>query len=218
MASRVSNLLARPLARLACRTFSADAAAASACRARSAAPFAHGDRAAAPCSSNGTLWRRRAYSTASVESDGEDADDAQPGRGRKRYMAAKRAEPRSEVEEVVRGIVAKHVSFPDGKMGDDWMQFEFLDLSVKFKIVSESMDHYGRRIHSVDLTNMITVEDLVEHLAEDEPHDPLYGEDTVERMFREEGSRIPPNMYWVSKDRRERVVGSGSFATSGEAK
>jgi hypothetical protein len=74
------------------------------------------------------------------------------------------------------------------------------------------MDASGRRIHSVDLTNMLTVRDLVKHLEKEEPWDPLYGEDTVEKMFREQGDRLPPNMSWVSRDRRRQVVGTGSFA------
>lgn len=84
------------------------------------------------------------------------------------------------------------------------------------QIVKDCMDIFQRRIHSVDLTNMLTVRDLVRHLEKPEPRDPLYGEDTVEKMFRETPEKLPPNMSWVSKDRRELLAGTGSFSPSGQ--
>lgn len=73
------------------------------------------------------------------------------------------------------------------------------------------MEAFDRRIHSVDLTNMLTVADLTNYLSKEEPRDPLYGEDTVERMFREQAHLLPPNMSWVRKDRRELIAGTGTF-------
>ncbi|TPX67916.1 hypothetical protein SpCBS45565_g03418 [Spizellomyces sp. 'palustris'] len=108
--------------------------------------------------------------------------------------------PAELIDKTVQQVVEQHVELnsPEG-----WKSIELASPSFKFKIVRGSMAACGRRISNVDLTNCLTVQDLLDVLHGRHKQDvfnPYSKVDTVEQMFQERSADLPPNVYFIPRD------------------
>ncbi|KAJ3086241.1 hypothetical protein HK102_013378 [Quaeritorhiza haematococci] len=114
---------------------------------------------------------------------------------------------KADTEAMVRNVVETYVKC----RGDEWREVEFASPSLKFKIIRDTMVRTGRRISNVDLTNILTVQDLIECVdgkwaqAVENPFD---NTDSV-RVFFEElrvNNKLPPNLYFMDVPKKKRTT------------
>ncbi|KAJ3295883.1 hypothetical protein HK104_002223 [Borealophlyctis nickersoniae] len=138
-----------------------------------------------------------AGSSANGVSTMEDEDDEDNSHSTKQKRP-KRMDliPPEQIDDVVREIVAKYVTF----QGDDWRNVDFVSLSLKFKVVRDCMAACGRQLSNFHLTNSVDVESLIKILKEvghEKVVNPFRKDDPVEMMFLEQADEIPSNVYFV---------------------
>ncbi|KAJ3156139.1 hypothetical protein HDU86_004107 [Geranomyces michiganensis] len=96
-----------------------------------------------------------------------------------------------DIDAAVKGIVEQTVAT------EDWESVDLTSPSLKFKIVSASMEACGVTVSNVDLTNIASVRDLLKVLKrKHDLNNPFRFVDTVEQMFKTRGHELPPNMYF----------------------
>ncbi|KAJ3176241.1 hypothetical protein HDU87_005456 [Geranomyces variabilis] len=105
-----------------------------------------------------------------------------------------RLESAEEIDAAVKEIVERTVT-SSGQ--DGWESVDLTSPSLKFKIVSASMEACGTTVSNVDLTNIASVRDLLKVLKRKQDlSNPFHFVDTVEQMFKTKGHELPPNMYF----------------------
>ncbi|KAJ3012132.1 hypothetical protein HKX48_006436 [Thoreauomyces humboldtii] len=123
----------------------------------------------------------------------EDSEDSESANSTTRHPPE--PIPSNEIDSTVRTVVEGIVAC-DGEGA--WRTIQLADPSLKFKIVNGSMKACRTKITNVDLTNILTVEDLlaVLHRRDGGDNDPFRNVDTVAKMFRERAAELPANMYF----------------------
>ncbi|KAJ3167675.1 hypothetical protein HDU88_002122 [Geranomyces variabilis] len=105
-----------------------------------------------------------------------------------------RLESSEEIDAAVKEIVERTVTI-EGQEG--WENVDLTSPSLKFKIVSASMEACGTTVSNLDLTNIASVRDLLKVLKRKQDlSNPFHFVDTVEQMFKTKGHELPPNMYF----------------------
>ncbi|KAI9089442.1 hypothetical protein DFS34DRAFT_639489 [Phlyctochytrium arcticum] len=105
--------------------------------------------------------------------------------------------PAEQIDPTVQSIVEDVV---DCSSGDNiWSTVSLASPSLKFKIVSRSMTACGRPLSNVELTNILTVKDLLTILHKNKPvsGNPYSNVDTVQEMFETRSQDFPANVYFL---------------------
>ncbi|KAI9002332.1 hypothetical protein BC832DRAFT_593638 [Gaertneriomyces semiglobifer] len=107
----------------------------------------------------------------------------------------------------VQGVVERHVTC---SQPGQWKDVHFADPSLKFKIMKATVEATGRHFTSLDVTNVLTVGDLLKVLWSKtrtdnlNPRDPYANVDSVEEMFK--SGKMPRNVYFVKPGQNTDIV------------
>ncbi|KAI8825689.1 uncharacterized protein EV422DRAFT_563521 [Fimicolochytrium jonesii] len=103
----------------------------------------------------------------------------------------------AEIEAIVKKTVEAIVQSTDPEA---WRSVQLASPSLKFKIVSRSLAACHLRISNRELTNIMSVQDLLTTIERRERGgvpDPFTSVDAIEQMFARKADSLPPNLYFM---------------------
>ncbi|KAI8338560.1 hypothetical protein BC941DRAFT_469665 [Chlamydoabsidia padenii] len=93
----------------------------------------------------------------------------------------------NEIQSSIRSIVSEHIQ---GLSDANWKEASLKDANLKFKVVKESIKQTGKEVPNLELTNITTVNDLLEFYG----RVPDVSQTSVEKFFMENADTLPSNL------------------------